>query len=36
MDPEFRRKAGGVQYTCYLSGKKDEMGGETDETMSLK
>lgn len=30
----FHRKAGGVQYIFYMSGKKDEVGGETDETVT--
>lgn len=35
-DTGLHRKAGGVQYTCYTFGKKDEGRGQTDETMSLK
>lgn len=33
-DTGFHRKAGGVQYIHYMPGKKDEVGGETDETMT--
>lgn len=35
-DTGFHKKAGSVQYPRYMSGKKDEGGGETNETMSLK
>lgn len=33
-DGGFHRKAGGVQYIHYISGKKDEVGGEMDKTMT--
>lgn len=30
------QEAGGVQYTCYKSGKRDDGGSETDYTKSFK
>lgn len=33
-DTGFCRKAGGVQNIHHMSEKKDEVGGETDKTMT--